>query len=185
MAPSLLKGSVMDPLDILTTEHREVERVLDAFERFATSPGATAAAWRDDLARFVHVLRAVIHDAHQAREEQVLFVQLVTRGFPNEAGPIAALRAEHRESTSRLAALARAAAPGEGGDPRARVADQIHDYARHLRRHFATEEGCLFPAARAYLSDAAATVVAVRLGHGPAPQAGTLERLHALVDRYH
>lgn len=176
--------SSMDPLELLTTEHREVERLLDAFERFAASHDSSSTARRDELGRFVEALDAVVHEGHQAREEQVLFVQLIERGFPAEGGPVAVLRAEHVETLARLAAIARAAADSEDAVPWSRVAEQIRDYVNNLRQHFAKEEGCLFPAARAYLSDAATKIVEARLGHGSPPEVGTLERMQALVDRY-
>jgi len=185
---ALAKAAAVDAIEILTAGHRQLEPLLDAFETFAGSIGAAATDGPRTLGRFVQVLQESIHAGHHALEERVLFTHLVDRGFPANAGPLAVLRAEHAESAEILGKLERVVAQGAAwtAPTRHQVESQIRAYVTGLRQHIVTEETCLFPAARAYLSDAAMKTIRARLAQQERrdDQDDLLRRIDELVGHY-
>ena len=87
----------MDPIETLMSEHRAIERVLDALVAFADDVERRGATDKEELSRFVTFLREFADTGHHGKEEDILFQAMVDGGFPNEDGPIGVMLRDHDE----------------------------------------------------------------------------------------
>ena len=155
----------MDPFDLLMTEHRLIEQVLDSLAGCAGELSAGAAVERTDLAPFVEFVRDFADAGHHAKEEDVLFEVMVRSGFPAGGGPVAVMLAEHdqgRAITAVVAETAEATGPFADGDA-PRLLDAATALQAHLRQHIVKEDQVLYPMARMHLPPPALAEVAERV----------------------
>jgi hemerythrin-like domain-containing protein len=131
------------PTQILSDEHRIIERVLDAVQRLTLAPA------RQNLERWQKAIDFIRHFAdrcHHCKEEQVLFPALEAHGIPTEGGPVGMMLLEHEEARSHVRAmlegLARIEAGDDGGE--AGLFDNAGQYLRLLREHIQKEDEVLF-----------------------------------------
>jgi hemerythrin-like domain-containing protein len=173
-------------IDNLMHEHRLIERVLDALERFASE---TRPAGEDDRAvigRFVEFFRTFSDRCHHGKEEDLLFAELRRYGLPAGQGPIAVMLEEHdvgRELVGRLSAMG----SGDGpltGDEREQLGIVAADYAMLLRLHIQKEDQILYPMALNVLPVEALDDLARRFERFEREEMGdgVHERMHALAD---
>ena len=141
-----------DPLDVLTAEHRVIERVLDVVERELSIDGGRAdnQRWSDVLA----FLEAYADRRHHGKEEELLFPALRETGF--EPGLLEVMEREHVEGRQLVGSMR--AALGIDDVPELHRAARA--YVSLLREHIEKEDGLLFPAAREWLSAARAADLA-------------------------
>lgn len=88
----------------LRVEHDLIDACVGAFRTWIERYLAGAAG-ADDGPRFVGFFRVYAAGFHHAREEDVLFRALVQSADLPEAGPIAALREDHRRTGAVLARI--------------------------------------------------------------------------------
>ncbi len=130
------------PTDVLRSEHRVIERVLDAMQQLAANTPIDAAAFRDAI----DFLRNFADGCHHAKEENELFPRLEVQGIPRDGGPIGCMLDEHVRGRALIRAMsasldgAAAGAPQSLGDFRRSVAD----YVDLLRKHIWKEDNVLF-----------------------------------------
>lgn len=147
--------------ELLMTDHETIERVFDAVHRALRDPGPSPALIADAIEFFT----GYVERCHSHKEEDHLFPLLESRGMSLEAGPLAVMVMQHRESEEALRALQAAAREYIGGDrgvlPQLRAA--FERYAGALKDHFWKENDVLFPMARRVLgaSDAARIVAGI------------------------
>lgn len=180
----------MRPIDLLMKEHRLIEHVLDALTEYADQLGRGAEVPVDDLARFVTWLRGYADATHHGKEEDVLFVRMVTAGMPGDDGPIGLMLEQHEEGRRLVGVLFEAAkseAPW-GEDERRRVIRAANDYADLLRSHIREEDDTLYPMALARVPGASWDTIAQQfdeLEAGQAKERAALEAQAAeLIGRY-
>lgn len=141
-----------DPLDTLMSEHRVIERVLEALVSYGRDV-ARGDAKPDRLAAFVRFFSEYADDHHHGKEEQILFDLMVRNGFPGEAGPIAVMRSEHdtfRGWVRRLSQLA--GAESWSAAERTEIVDLVEAYGQGLHAHIEKEDEILFPMARSHVA---------------------------------
>ena len=131
------------PTQILSDEHRIIERVLDAVQRLTLAPA------RQHLERWQKALDFIRHFAdrcHHCKEEQVLFPALEAHGIPTEGGPVGMMLLEHEEARSHVRAMMDGLARIEAGDDSAEAGlfDSAGQYVRLLREHIQKEDEVLF-----------------------------------------
>jgi hemerythrin-like domain-containing protein len=139
----------MQATDILSSEHRVIERGIAALDAAAArlEAGETVRpGFFLDAARFI---RDYADGYHHGKEEGVLFEAMARGGMPLDDGPIGIMIYEHeqgREITQRLRAAAERLAAGEPD-----AADAVVEYARAygelLTAHIYKEDNILFPMA--------------------------------------
>lgn len=139
----------MQATDILSSEHRIIERVIAALEAAADrlDAGQTVrAGFFLDCTRFI---REFADGYHHAKEEEVLFETLIRNGMPIHAGPVAVMLHEHERGRELTRALHAAAERLASGDDKAFavVVDYARAYCELLTQHIHKEDAILFPMA--------------------------------------
>jgi hemerythrin-like domain-containing protein len=175
----------MGAIEILMSEHRTIERAIDALTAFADEilRGSDDKA---ELGRFVTFIREFADECHHGKEEGILFQAMVDAGFPREGGPIAVMLMEHDMGRAHVKELARLAGQAElwsAGD-REKIADEAIGYGNLLRAHIHKEDAILYPMAEQRLSpDVLARVdEACEAYERQKTGAGGHEKLHALAE---
>jgi len=173
----------MDAIETLTSEHRVIERVLDALVGFAEDALRRGATEKEELGRFVTFVREFADACHHGKEEDILFAAMVESGFPRDGGPIAVMLHEHEQGralVSILKARAEQQAPWSEAD-RQEVADAARGFAGMLRAHIQKEDRVLYPMAEQHLAPEVMARVAEACERYEAARSGAHERLHALA----
>jgi len=176
----------MEAIETLMSEHRIIERGIDALAAFADETRRRTSDDKQELGRFVEFIREFADACHHGKEEDILFKAMVEAGFPSQGGPIAAMLHEHdvgRAFVKRLADLAAQAAPWSGEDREA-LAEAAHGYANLLRQHIHKEDAILYPMAEQHLPPQAMQRVdeACRRYEEEKTGSGEHERLHRLAE---
>lgn len=178
----------MKAIELLMSEHRSIEKALDAMEAWvARRPQIRNPTEQDTLDRFVSFLREFVDDCHHTKEEDILFATMIEQGFPREQGPIAVMLHEHelgRSLVRTLSNFAQQPTPWNEDDWR-HIERTVRAFARLLREHIQKEDRVLYPLAEQRLSTAAKEKVYTLFERFEAERAGCRqgERLRELTDR--
>ena len=92
---------------------------------------------------------------HHAKEEDVLFLELIKNGMPEKQSPIEAMHMEHDEGRAHVRAIEEAsqkALDGEAGQTSI-IAEHAKGYAALLRGHIEKEDDILYPLAERVLPE--------------------------------
>lgn len=139
----------MKATEILSSEHRVIERVITALERAADrleNGEAVRPGFFLDAAQFI---KGFADGCHHRKEEGVLFKAMVENGLPVRGGPVAAMLAEHEQGRAFTRGMSTAAGQLQNGQEEAKTAllDNARAYAGLLRQHIHKEDNILFPMA--------------------------------------
>jgi hemerythrin-like domain-containing protein len=180
-------ATMKDAIEHLMLEHRLIEKVLGALERYAELVCSGEGGEPTDLPKFVHFIREYADGKHHAKEENVLFEAMVAAGFPREAGPIAVMLHEHtagRALVERLSALT-TSGPWVDAD-KEELRSAANEFVAMLMAHIQKEDGILYPMARERLDATTYNAVCAQCEESDAQRdQGSLEALASeLVERY-
>ena len=146
----------MSPIELLMSEHRLIEGVIDALFGYAGGLQGGGAAPKEDLGAFVAFIQGFADDHHHGKEEDLLFKAMTAQGMPSDAGPLAVMLHEHDEGRSYTKTLA--AAAEKDGDldehDRNQVVWAAKSYGNLLRPHIQKEDQVLYPMADQMLPEA-------------------------------
>ena len=139
----------MKATEVLSEEHRVIERVLSALETGARLLAQEEKFSPDFFIQATDFIKGFADGCHHKKEEGVLFKSLVEHGMPLEGGPVAVMLNEHEMGREYTRALRLAAERLKSGDQTARleVIDNARYYAALLRQHIGKEDQILFPMA--------------------------------------
>jgi hemerythrin-like domain-containing protein len=143
----------MDPIETLMSEHRAIERVLDALVAFADDVERSDTTDKQELSRFVTFVGEFADAGHHGKEEDILFKAMVEGGFPSEDGPIGVMLREHDEGRAFVGILHERAhqdAAWSEADRR-QIGATARQFADLLRSHIEKEDEILYPMARHHL----------------------------------
>lgn len=144
----------MHPTQILSSEHRVIEIVLDALERMAKKTLADGRLEKQPALEAIDFIRHFADGCHHAKEEGQLFPALFEKGFPRQQGPVAVMLQEHEFGRAHVRAMAEAVEAASNGDSSAvqEFVSQARGYVNLLRAHIQKEDNILFPMADRTLS---------------------------------
>ena len=144
----------MTSTEILKTEHRAIEVVLECLARVAKQAEQTDQLDTDTAAQAIEFLTRFVEARHHAKEERTFFPGLVAKGWPRDDGPIAVMLADHAEGRSLTRKMLIAS-----DETRRGVANRAADfgsaaeaYVNLMRGHMRREDLILFPRADGALS---------------------------------
>ena len=100
----------MKATEILKSEHRMIEQVLNCLEKMAETACVSRVFDRDSAREALEFFRHFADRCHHGKEEDILFQRMIERGFPRQAGPLAVMLHEHELGRSHVRALAGIAA---------------------------------------------------------------------------
>ncbi|RMH23654.1 MAG: hemerythrin [Gemmatimonadetes bacterium] len=131
---------------VLRDEHRTILRVVGAFEGLLAGGGPAPGAQAERAAECVRFFRLFADLCHHAKEEDLLFDELVEAGFSREAGPVAVMLYEHTLARGHVGAMAEELDGVRSGDPGAlaRFRQAAVDYIELIRAHILKEDNVLF-----------------------------------------
>lgn len=144
------------PTEILSQEHRVIERVLACLDILAQRARRNAALDAHSAREALEFLGTFADAFHHAKEERALFPRMEQRGIPRHVGPLAVMLHEHELGRAAIRGMREALERFERGEKPAGVefADSAEQYVALLHEHIAKEDQVLFPMADACLSEA-------------------------------
>lgn len=142
-----------DVTSVLTEEHRLILRMIDLVERNTRLLEEGRFADWDFYLDAVDFIRHYADRFHHAKEEDVLFRELVRNGMPAKSSPVEAMLMAHDEGRAFVRGMEEAARRAQGGDASAAVAvaENARGYAALLRDHIDKEDNILYPLAERVL----------------------------------
>jgi hemerythrin-like domain-containing protein len=129
--------------ELLSDEHRVIERVLYVLEKLTTRPVEKSLdRWKKALDFFSHFA----DQCHHFKEEQVLFPAMEERGIPRDGGPIGMMLMEHEEGRGLVRSMLAAITHVDGKNEAAKeiLVDKAKAYIRLLKDHIQKEDEILF-----------------------------------------
>jgi hemerythrin-like domain-containing protein len=142
------------PTSVLVEEHGLILQALDALEKKLAEAERGDVADRAYFEKAVEFIRTFADACHHGKEERLLFAHMVAKlGFPQQAGPIAVMLADHEAGRGFVRGMADATGR-LGTDPAAagQLVHQGRQYIQLLRGHIQRENNILFPMAEARMT---------------------------------
>lgn len=181
----------MNPTEILKSEHRVIEQVLNCLEKMAE--GARRGELDAESAReALDFFRSFADGCHHGKEEVHLFPAMEAKGLPRQGGPTGVMLYEHETGRQHVRAMAEAVEAAAAGDRAAleQFSRHAHGYIGLLREHIGKEDHCLFGMANQMLTaqDQEALMAKFQrveteeMGHGTHER--YLDIANRLADRY-
>lgn len=136
----------MNASEILRSEHRVIERVLDVLQRIAERVELGNALDVDSAQQAIAFFRGFADRCHHAKEEEYFFPAVEAKGFPRHGGPTGVMLYEHEQGRKCIAGMDQAlggVAAGEAGAAE-RFVRHARDYIDLLRQHIMKEDSVLF-----------------------------------------
>jgi hemerythrin-like domain-containing protein len=139
----------MKATEILSSEHRVIERVIAALETGANQLEAGEPVRPGFFIQATDFIKGFADGCHHHKEEGVLFPALAEHGMSIQNGPVGAMLSEHELGRHFTRSLLAAAQSWEGGDQTAKAAviENARGYASLLHQHIFKEDRILFPTA--------------------------------------
>lgn len=136
----------MKATEILASEHRVIEQVLDCLEKLVARAGKARKIEAEDARSIIEVLRNFADRCHHGKEEVHLFPMMEARGFPRDGGPTGTMLHEHEEGRAFIRAMAASLDDAAAGkkDALAEFRSAAGGYIDLLRAHIQKEDHCLF-----------------------------------------
>lgn len=139
----------MNPTEVLSSEHRVIEIVLNSLERIAGEALKSGRLDREAAERAVDIIRNFADKCHHGKEEDLLFKALVAKGMPLEGGPVGQMLLEHEQGRAFVRGMSENISAASEGETAAlhRFAENAGGYIQLLRAHILKEDRVLFPMA--------------------------------------
>lgn len=135
--------------DVLSSEHRVIDRVLSALETGAWLFSLDETFRPGFFIDAIEFIRGFADGIHHKKEEGILFKALIEVGTQQEVAAVRAMLHEHELARKYTDALQAAVERLYAGDPAARpdVITNARRYAALLRQHIGIEDQVVFPMA--------------------------------------
>jgi hemerythrin-like domain-containing protein len=118
----------------------------------------------DPVRKIVYIIKNFADGLHHAKEENIFFPMLATKGFSAQQGPVAVMLMEHAEGRNFVKGISDNISKYDNGDNSALKAifTNMLGYAELLRNHISKENNILFRMADKVLSEADQTNLLTR-----------------------
>ena len=177
----------MKPTEILSAEHRVIERVLGCLDKIADDAQNAGRLDERNARDAIDFLRNFADRCHHGKEENNLFPALEAQGFPRDGGPVGVMLHEHDEGRGHIRAMDEAVVQASAGQPEAvrRFVEHARSYTDLLRQHIQKEDNILFVLADRVLSAADQQELLAQFEHVETEHMGqgTHEKYLALANR--
>ncbi|MDX9755164.1 MAG: hemerythrin domain-containing protein [bacterium] len=146
----------MKPTDILKTEHRVIEQVLNCLEAIANLAIRDGRIDTADALQAIEFFQRFADQCHHGKEEHHLFLWLESRGMPRDGGPTGIMFYEHEQGRLHIRGMKDAIENSNHGQTEALkvFAQHAHAYINLLREHIQKEDHCLFAMADNAMTEA-------------------------------
>jgi hemerythrin-like domain-containing protein len=155
MVPERHKAMKTNVTQVMIDEHKLILRMIALVEKNTELlEQGKFRNWQFYLDA-VDFIRNYADRFHHAKEEDVLFVELIKNGMPEKQSPIEAMLMEHDQGRAHVRAIedaAQKALDGETGQA-AIIAENAKGYAALLRGHIEKEDDILYPLAERVLPE--------------------------------
>jgi hemerythrin-like domain-containing protein len=147
------KEAEMKATNVLSEEHRVIERVLNSLETGAQRLASGQPMPPEFFISATDFIKGFADGCHHRKEEGVLFIRMEAQGVPVQGGPLGVMLAEHELGRQYTRALRAAAQDMQSGDESTVekavpcVVQSAQDYVALLRQHIYKEDHVLFPMA--------------------------------------
>ncbi|MBP2641657.1 MAG: hypothetical protein H6Q66_2608 [Firmicutes bacterium] len=182
----------MQATEILKEEHHGVKlslRILDQLcAQLTAVPFEQATVYSGDLAQLIDFFRIFVDKCHHAKEEEVLFPELLKEEASRTAELVQILLAEHVAGRNLVAQMAEALTSCQAGNRNAISAlmEAARSYEQLLAEHIANEDQDLYPMADTMISadeqeemaEAFEKIETERIG------LGTHEKFHVMLSEF-
>ena len=134
------------PSAVLKAEHQIILRVIGVLGRLVDRSERGDGFDQPALARCVEFFRLFADACHHAKEEDLLFPVLESRGIPKDGGPIGVMLYEHSVARQLTAQMAEALETERDNETegRTRFHAAAHQYIELLTNHIFKEDNVLF-----------------------------------------
>jgi hemerythrin-like domain-containing protein len=135
----------------LENDHFYILRLIDVMEKMALTSHANVI----HLETAVSLTKNYADAFHHAKEENLLFPLMETKGFSPNQGPVAVMLSDHVQGRNYVKAMAEEIENYKKGDKASLVGiyENMHGYIVLLRNHIAKENNVLFRMADNVLSE--------------------------------
>jgi hemerythrin-like domain-containing protein len=171
---------------VMVDEHQLILRMIALVERkTALLEAGRFQDWQFFLDA-VDFIRNYADRFHHAKEEDVLFVELVRNGMPEKRSPIEAMHIEHEQGRAHVRTIETAAKKALAGETRqeAVIAEHAKGYATLLRSHIEKEDTVLYPLSERALPEEVRERMLVAYAEAEARTPGLEERYRQMVEKY-
>jgi len=175
-----------DVTKVLSDEHQLILRMITLVEKnTAAMEQGKFRDWQFFLDA-VDFIRNYADRFHHAKEEDVLFIELVKNGMPEKQSPIEAMHMEHDQGRAFVRAFEAAAEKALAGIPGQIpvIAENARGYAALLRGHIDKEDNILYPLAERVLPETVRTGMLAAYETAEAKTPGLEEKYRRLVEKY-
>jgi hemerythrin-like domain-containing protein len=126
----------------LENDHVHILRLIDVMERITESDEPVVT----HIEQVVEMIKSYADGLHHAKEENLFFPLLATKGFSTEQGPVAVMLNEHVQGRKYVKGMADNIDLYKNGDKRAleKIYSNMQGYIDLLRSHILKENNVLF-----------------------------------------
>lgn len=144
----------MKPTEVLSSEHRVIEQVLNCLEQMTRTSRSTGTLDGESAKQAVEFFRMFADKCHHGKEESRLFPLMEKRGFSRESGPTGVMITEHEMGRNFVGGMDHEIDAAAQGDAEAlkRFIHCAEGYIDLLREHIQKEDHCLFSMANQVLT---------------------------------
>jgi len=171
---------------VMVDEHKLILRMVALVEKnTALLESGKFRNWQFYLDA-VDFIRNYADRFHHAKEEDVLFIELIKNGMPEKQSPIEAMQMEHDQGRAHVRAMEDAALKalaGEAGQA-AIIAEHAKGYATLLRGHIEKEDTILYPLAERVLPEDVRQRMLTSYEQAASGTPGLKEKFLRLVESY-
>lgn len=175
-----------DVTKVMVEEHQLILRMITLVEKNTTLlEQGKFRNWQFYLDA-VDFIRNYADRFHHAKEEDVLFVELIENGMPEKQSPIEAMHMEHDQGRAHVRAIEAAAQKALAGEPGqgAIIAEHAKGYAALLRGHIDKEDNILYPLAERVLPEGVRERMLAAYAAAEAKTPQLEQRYQELVEEY-